>query len=124
MGPPLSTGSDPEVLRDKKVRVVSAMWPLAPENIVCGQFRGYREKGSVASDSQVETFAALRLHIDTCSWRACHFIFAPANNCLSRSLRCWLPTSTKSRCWMMSTTFSPDHDSPGILARAPSEIKT
>jgi glucose-6-phosphate 1-dehydrogenase len=65
MVPPLSTGSDPEVLRDKKVRVVSAMRPLAPENIVRGQFRGYREEERVAPDSQVETFAALRLHIDT-----------------------------------------------------------
>jgi glucose-6-phosphate 1-dehydrogenase len=65
--PPLSTGSDPEVLRDKKVRVVSAMRPLAPENIVRGQLRGYREEESVAPDSQVETFAARRQHIDTWS---------------------------------------------------------
>jgi len=42
--PPLSTGSDPEVLRDKKVRVVSAMRALALDNIVCGQLRGYREE--------------------------------------------------------------------------------
>ncbi|MGH7795264.1 MAG: hypothetical protein ACREQ2_10245 [Candidatus Binatia bacterium] len=66
----------------------------------------------------------MRLHIDTWRWAGVPFYIRAGNNCPSRLLRCWLPTSTKSRCWMMSTTFSPSHDSPGILARAPSEIKT
>jgi glucose-6-phosphate 1-dehydrogenase len=44
------------------------MRPLDPKEVVRGQFRGYRNENGVAKDSQVETFAALRLHIDTWRW--------------------------------------------------------
>ena len=65
MEPPV--GADSESVRDEKVKVLKAIRPLKPEHIVRGQFRGYREEKGVAADSQVETFAALRL--DVCSWR-------------------------------------------------------
>ncbi len=67
------TGSDPEAMRDEKIRIFRAMQPLAPEDVVRGQFRGYHEEEGVAPDSQVETFAALRLHIDTWRWAGVPF---------------------------------------------------
>jgi len=67
------TGSDPEAMRDEKIRIFRAMRPLAPEEVVRGQFRGYREEEGVAPDSQVETFAALRLYIDTWRWAGVPF---------------------------------------------------
>ena len=67
------TGSDAEAWRDEKIRVFRAMRPLAPEYVVRGQYRGYRDENGVAPDSQVETFAALRLHIDNWRWAGVPF---------------------------------------------------
>ena len=59
MEPPVRT--DSESIRDEKVKVLKAMPPLQAQNLVRGQFRGYRTEPGVAPDSQVETFAALQL---------------------------------------------------------------
>ena len=60
-------------MRDEKLRLFRAMRPLEPGGVVRGQFRGYRDEPGVAPDSQVETFAALRLHIDTWRWAGVPF---------------------------------------------------
>jgi len=49
------------------------MRPLDPKEVVRGQFKGYRGEKGVAADSQIETFAALRLHIDTWRWSGVPF---------------------------------------------------
>ena len=67
------TGRDPDALRDEKQRAFRAMRPLTPADVVRGQFRGYRNEKGVASDSQVETFAAVRLYIDTWRWAGVPF---------------------------------------------------
>jgi glucose-6-phosphate 1-dehydrogenase len=64
---------DLDALRDEKQRAFRAMRPLAPTDIVRGQFRGYRNETGVASDSQVETFAAVKLYIDTWRWAGVPF---------------------------------------------------
>jgi glucose-6-phosphate 1-dehydrogenase len=66
MDPPV--GGDPEAMRDERLRLFKAIRPLEPADVVRGQFRGYREEEGVAPDSRVETFAALRLRIDTWRW--------------------------------------------------------
>jgi glucose-6-phosphate 1-dehydrogenase len=71
MEPPVRT--DSESVRDEKVKVLRAIRPLEPKNVVRGQFRGYRNENGVASNSQVETFAALRLEIDSWRWRGVPF---------------------------------------------------
>jgi glucose-6-phosphate 1-dehydrogenase len=58
----------PDGIRDEKVKVLQAIRPLNPQNLVRGQFRGYRQEKGVAPDSQVETFAAVRLFIDSWRW--------------------------------------------------------
>jgi glucose-6-phosphate 1-dehydrogenase len=48
--------------------VFQAMRPLQPDDVVCGQYAGYRKEPGVAKDSDVETFCALRLFIDSWRW--------------------------------------------------------
>lgn len=62
-----------ETMRDEKTRVLNAIVPLDPADVVRGQFRGYREVPGVARDSNVETFAAMRLHIDNWRWNGVPF---------------------------------------------------
>ena len=71
MEPPIRT--DSESIRDEKVKVLKAIMPLDAKNLVRGQFRGYRQEPGVAPDSKVETFAALKLHIDSWRWRGVPF---------------------------------------------------
>jgi glucose-6-phosphate 1-dehydrogenase len=66
-------GSDTKTMQAEKLRIFRAMRPLDPQELVRGQFRGYRDEKGVAKDSQVETFAALRLHIDTWRWAGVPF---------------------------------------------------
>ena len=71
MEPPVRT--DSESIRDEKVKVLRAISPLEPRNVVRGQFRGYRNESGVAPNSQVETFAALQLEIDSWRWKGVPF---------------------------------------------------
>jgi len=66
-------GRDPAAMRAEKLRLFRAMRSLDPKQVVRGQFRGYRDEPGVARDSQVETFAALCLHIDTWRWEGVPF---------------------------------------------------
>ncbi|MCB8932664.1 MAG: glucose-6-phosphate dehydrogenase [Fimbriimonadaceae bacterium] len=65
---------EPPAIRDyravhtEKAKVFQAMSPLRPEDLVRGQYEGYRDEAAVAPDSDVETFCALRLHIDSWRW--------------------------------------------------------
>ena len=71
MEPPVRT--DSESIRDEKVKVLKAMLPLAPENLIRGQFRGYLKEPGVKPGSKVETFAALKLDVDSWRWRGVPF---------------------------------------------------
>jgi glucose-6-phosphate 1-dehydrogenase len=71
MEPPART--DSESIRDEKVKVLKSVRALGPDDLVRGQFRGYRDENGVARDSQVETFAAVRLMIDSWRWQGVPF---------------------------------------------------
>ena len=66
MDPP--TGSGQSALRDERARLLKAVRPLQPNDIVRGQFEGYRVVEGVAPNSVVETFVAARLAIDSWRW--------------------------------------------------------
>ncbi len=66
MEPP--SGRTPEAIRNEQSKVIDSIRPLTPKDIVRGQYRGYLAVKGVAPDSTVETFAALRLHVDTWRW--------------------------------------------------------
>lgn len=80
MEPPIRT--DSESIRDEKVKVLKAIRPLEAGDLVRGQFRGYRQEPGVAPDSKVETFAALKLEVDSWRWRGVPF-YIRAGKCLA-----------------------------------------
>lgn len=61
-------------LRDELVKVFRQIRPLKPEHVIRGQFSGYRDEPGVDSDSTVETYAALRLEIDSWRWDGVPFL--------------------------------------------------
>jgi glucose-6-phosphate 1-dehydrogenase len=71
MEPPART--DSESIRDEKVKVLKAIPPLTPADLVRGQFSGYLQEKGVAPNSQTETFAALRLELDNWRWQGVPF---------------------------------------------------
>jgi glucose-6-phosphate 1-dehydrogenase len=71
MEPPVNGAA--ESLRDEKVKVLKAVRPLRVEKLVRGQYGGYRDEPGVAADSQIATYAALRLDIDSWRWQGVPF---------------------------------------------------
>jgi len=78
MEPPVRT--DSETIRDEKVKVLKAIPPLEANELVRGQFRGYRQEKGVGPDSKVETFAALRLEVDSWRWKGVPFYIRAGKN--------------------------------------------
>jgi len=66
MEPP--AGRDFGAVHNEKAKVFQAMRPLTPDDVIRGQYAGYREEPDVAKNSDVETFCALRLFIDSWRW--------------------------------------------------------
>jgi glucose-6-phosphate 1-dehydrogenase len=66
MAPP--TGEDHDAERDQKAALLKAVVPLKPEDVVRGQYKGYKQVPGVAPGSTVETFVAMKLHIDSWRW--------------------------------------------------------
>lgn len=62
------SSEDNDAIRDEKAILLKAIRPLDPANVVRGQYRGYRQEEGVAPDSQVGTFAAVKLSIDSWRW--------------------------------------------------------
>ena len=79
MDPP--TGEDHDAFRDEKSRILKAVKPLTAADVVRGQFKGYRQEQDVAADSSVETYAAVRLFVDTWRWAGVPF-YIRAGKCL------------------------------------------
>lgn len=71
---------DSESIRDEKVKVLKAISPIKPEDLVRGQFRGYLDEKGVAPGSQTETFAALRLEIQSWRWAGVPFYIRAGKN--------------------------------------------
>lgn len=66
MEPPIDMGA--AALQNEKIKVLSAMRDVTPENVVRGQYVGYLDEAGVAEHSQTETFVAMRLFIDNWRW--------------------------------------------------------
>jgi glucose-6-phosphate 1-dehydrogenase len=72
MEPP--AGTHPEAIRDEQVKVLRSVRPFECDDVVRGQYRGYREEPGVAPRSSVETYAALRLWVDSWRWEGVPFL--------------------------------------------------
>jgi glucose-6-phosphate 1-dehydrogenase len=68
------TSMYPESIRDEIVKVFRNIPPVRTENLVRGQFLGYRSEAGVAPSSRVETFAAIRFEVDSWRWAGVPFI--------------------------------------------------
>jgi glucose-6-phosphate 1-dehydrogenase len=78
MDPPGGHGLD--AVRDERTRLLRAVRPLDPASVVRGQFRGYRDENGVAPDSDVETYVAVKLEIDTWRWAGVPFYVRAGKN--------------------------------------------
>jgi glucose-6-phosphate 1-dehydrogenase len=78
MEPPVRI--DSEAIRDEKVKVLKAIPPLEGGDVLRGQFRDYRRENGVAPDSRTETFAALKLHVDSWRWKGVPFYIRAGKN--------------------------------------------
>jgi glucose-6-phosphate 1-dehydrogenase len=78
MEPPVRI--DSETIRDEKVKVLKAIPPIEANDLVRGQFRGYRKEKGVAPDSNTETFAALQLEVDSWRWKGVPFYIRAGKN--------------------------------------------
>jgi glucose-6-phosphate 1-dehydrogenase len=78
MEPPVRM--DSETIRDAKVNVLKAIPPLQAESVVRAQFRGYQQEKGVAANSTVETFAAMRLEVDSWRWKGVPFFIRAGKN--------------------------------------------
>jgi glucose-6-phosphate 1-dehydrogenase len=73
-----------EAIRDEQVKVLRTLRPLSRDGTVLGQFRGYRCEPGVAGDSQVPTYAALHLFVDSWRWEGVPF-YVRAGKCLKKT---------------------------------------
>jgi len=71
MEPP--PGREIELFRDERVKVLRAIQPIQPQDFIRGQFRGYLDEPGVKKDSQVETYMALRLYLNSWRWKGVPF---------------------------------------------------
>jgi glucose-6-phosphate 1-dehydrogenase len=114
MEPPVHT--DSESIRDEKAKVLKAIPPLEARDVVRGQFKGYRSEPGVAPDSNVETFAALKLEVDSWRWRGVPFYFRAGKNlpvtCTEMLIRLRHPPTMYTQYHLKSNYFrfriSPD----------------
>jgi glucose-6-phosphate 1-dehydrogenase len=63
----------PEAIRDEQAKVLRTVRPMSTDNMVRGQFRGYRDEPGVSKDSYMATYAALRLYVDSWRWEGVPF---------------------------------------------------
>lgn len=83
MEPPSSTYA--EAIRDEQAKVLRTVRPMDNDNMVRGQFRGYRNEPGVAQESFMGTYAALRLWVDSWRWEGVPF-FVRAGKSLAKTV--------------------------------------
>ena len=74
------SSTNPSAIHDEQAKVLRTVRPMNSENIIRGQFRGFRDEPGVARDSQTSTYAALRLHVDSWRWAGVPFYVRAGKN--------------------------------------------
>ncbi|MEO5797943.1 MAG: glucose-6-phosphate dehydrogenase [Gemmatimonadales bacterium] len=78
MEPPVAHG--PDAIRDAQVEAFRSIRALTPDDVIRGQFEGYRDEEGVAPESNVETYAAVRLWLDSWRWSGVPFYIRTGKN--------------------------------------------
>jgi glucose-6-phosphate 1-dehydrogenase len=107
MEPPVA--ADAEALRDETVKVLRAMCPLDPAWVVRGQYRGYRKEPYVALDSEVETYVALRLEIDSWRWAGVPFFIRAGKAMATTALEALVEFKSPPRLLFTGPSAPPPH---------------
>jgi glucose-6-phosphate 1-dehydrogenase len=84
MEPPPSL--EPRSLVEEKSKVFRSVLPLDPDEVVRGQYEGYRDEPGVAPDSQVETFIAAKVRVDNWRWAGVPF-YLRTGKCMAEGAR-------------------------------------
>jgi glucose-6-phosphate 1-dehydrogenase len=125
--------TDSEAVRDEKVKVLKAMRTVKTNDLVRGQFRGYRAEPGVAKDSKVETYAAVRLEIDSWRWKGVPFYIRAGKSlpvtCTEVMAKFRLPPTVIQECRLRQNHLrfrvSPDIEiAMGVTVMAPGEQMT
>lgn len=107
MEPPVA--ADADALRDETVKVLRAMCPLDPAWVVRGQYRGYRNEPNVAPDSEVETYVALRLEIDSWRWAGVPFFIRAGKAMATTALEALVEFKAPPRLLFAGRDAPPPH---------------
>jgi glucose-6-phosphate 1-dehydrogenase len=121
MEPPASF--DAEAIRDEKVKLLQAIQPLDPANLVRGQYTsgrvdgqqvpGYRDEEKVDPHSQIETFAAAKIEIDNWRWAGVPIYLRTGKRLPYRSTEIEIAFKSVPRSYFEATAV--DHVSPNAL---------
>src|SRR5213080_3266942 len=90
------TGLHCDSIRDETVKVLRTIPPLDPKHLVRGQFKGYTSQEGVSRDSKAETFAAVRLEIQSWRWSGVPFLIR-AGKCFQLRLQKYWSNSESPR---------------------------
>ena len=122
MEPPVDAGS--RALRDEKVKVLRAMRPLDPNEVVRGQFQGYRDEDGVADDSEVETYVALRAWIDNWRWAGVPFYIRAGKEMATTATEILIEFESPPRQLFAEEGAPSPHPNHLVLRMKPGELWT
>jgi len=119
MEPPVS--AEAEALRDEKAKVLKAMSPVQRDQVVRGQFEGYRSVPGVASDSDTETFAALRVDIESWRWAGVPFYLRSGKRMPVTATEVLVEFKAPPRLFFAHSNAPPPHPNHLIFRTKPGE---
>jgi glucose-6-phosphate 1-dehydrogenase len=119
MEPPLDASA--RSLRDEKVKVLSAIAPLQPSQLVRGQYLGYREEAGVAADSDVETYVALRTEIDSWRWAGVPFYIRAGKRLATTATEILVEFKQPPRMFFARSESDPPHPNHLLFRIKPGE---
>lgn len=119
MEPPVS--ADAESLRDEKVKVLKAIPRISQEQIVRGQYRGYREEKGVEPDSEVETFVAMKFHIDSWRWAGVPFYIRAGKRMATTATEILIEFASPPRLFFARSDAPQPHPNHLIFRTKPGE---
>jgi glucose-6-phosphate 1-dehydrogenase len=119
MEPPV--GVDADALRDETVKVLKAMPPVDPARVVRGQYRSYREEEGVDPHSEVETFAALRLAVESWRWAGVPFYVRAGKKLAATATEVVVEFKEPPRLLFVDPAASPPHPNHISFCLGPDE---
>jgi glucose-6-phosphate 1-dehydrogenase len=119
MEPPVS--ADAQALRDEKVKVLRAVRPVSQEQVVRGQYDGYRDEKGVDSDSVTETFVAMKFYIDSWRWAGVPFYIRTGKKMATTATEILIEFASPPRLFFARSDAPQPHPNHLIFRTKPGE---